>query len=373
MATLNTPQDGIDRAQRFLSRELGEKGIAEYYSEPDKIAQTVLGLGRQRAWEAYEEATPNLSEVEVRRVGRHIGFDEAWDLFAPLLEAQIARANEAEDRLDFLGQYRDMLRESGDSPWDPQLVATDLTHVLELDASELPGRDAELEPRIAAAPQDAPKRLSRREQIAAAVQQVEDDAERGLATAQWVRDLAATYDGPLGVIPAQEGFGSSTQGLQRALDLSALSYDGAVAPTAEVLEKYSDGFASLYAALDQELLSIEPGPDTSYEFKRGFFAARTIIEIKMAAKKMAEGEPDFEYGWRSFFDSGEEYEWLACYDRDEAESLIKRYQAEEDEGNGHDPETDTRRFGSRLTYSLWKRVKSNPGPWIAVDSTEDSD
>lgn len=339
MATVNAPEDGIDRAQRFLDRELGEKGIAEYYGEPDKIAATVLSLGRQRAWDAYEEATANLGGTEARLLGRHIGFDEAWDLFAPLLEAQLERTSDAEARLDFLEQYRDMLRESGDSPWDPQLVANDLTHVLELAASELPGRDAELEPRIAAAPKAEPKRTSREEQIAAAAEQVKDDAERGLATAQWIKDLAAAYDSTVA--------------------------------SAEVPEKYSDGYAELYASLDREVLAVEPGDDTSYEFKRGFFAARAIIEIKMAAKKMTESEPDFEYGWRSFFDSGEEYEWLACYDRAEAEGLIRRYQAEEDAENGYDPETETRRFDSRLTYSLWKRAKGNPGPWIAVDPSEE--
>jgi len=353
MATVNTPEDGIDRAQRFLDRELGEKGIAEYYGEPDKIAATVLSLGRQRAWEAYAEATPNLGETEVRRVGRHIGFDEAWKLFAPLLEAQLKLTSDAEARLDFLEQYRDMLRKSGDSPWDPQLVANDLTHVLEVDASELPGRDVELEPRIASAPTSAaePTRTARQEQAAAAAEQVRDDADRGIATAQWIKDLAATYDGSVAETEAAE---------------LAVIADGPAAA-----DRYSDGYAELYASLDREVLAVEPGPDTSYEFKRGFFAARAIIEIRMAAKKMTESEPDFEYGWRSFFDSGEEYEWLACYDRAEAEGLIRRYQAEEDEDNGYDPETETRRFNSRLTYSLWKRAKGNPGPWIAVDPSEE--
>ena len=384
------PAEGkLNRAQRFLDRELGEKGIAEYYGEPDKIAATVLSLGRQRAWEAYEEVTPNLGETEVRRVGRHIGFDEAWDLFAPLLEAQIDLTNGAEARLDFLEQYRDMLRRSGDSPWDPQLVANDLTHVLELAASELPGRDAELEPRIAAVQPAEPKRTSREDQVAAAAEQVRDDAERGIATAQWIKDLAATYDRSVATVPAEEGSGSSTQGTQSAFwtDLQeelkdpefAASYEAVAAEieaadlaangdisafSLKLPEKYSGGFADLYAALDREVLSVEPGADTSYEFKRGFFAARAIIEIKMAAKKMTEGEPNFEYGWRSFFEgTDEEYEWLVCYGRNEAEELIKNYQAQEDKDILHNPGS------TRLIYSLWKRAKGNPGPWIAVEGS----
>jgi len=66
-------------------------------------------------------------------------------------------------------------------------------------------------------------------------------------------------------------------------------------------------------------------------------------------------DTEWEYGWRCFFDNGEEYEWLACASREEAEYQAAEYQIEEDAthpaGAGH------------LTYSVWRRRTAKAGPW----------
>lgn len=76
-------------------------------------------------------------------------------------------------------------------------------------------------------------------------------------------------------------------------------------------------------------------------------------------------ETEWEYGWRCFFDNGEEHEWLACASRDEAEYQAAEYQIEEDAthpaGAGH------------LTYSVWRRRTAKAGPWEPVPAGEGSD
>lgn len=55
---------------------------------------------REKAWKAYESATPNLNEKGVRRVDQHIGWDEAWvarDSEVSELRAEVARLTVARD------------------------------------------------------------------------------------------------------------------------------------------------------------------------------------------------------------------------------------------------------------------------------------
>lgn len=69
----------------------------------------------------------------------------------------------------------------------------------------------------------------------------------------------------------------------------------------------------------------------------------------------------WEYGWRSFFASGAEWEWLACSSREDAVTQIKDLQEAEDAaryGEGH------------LMYSLWRREVREPGPWLPVPADE---
>ncbi|MBG9885336.1 hypothetical protein ABE10_01795, partial [Bacillus toyonensis] len=81
-----------------------------------------------------------------------------------------------------------------------------------------------------------------------------------------------------------------------------------------------------------------------------------------AERAAALREPEWEYGWRSFFDDGEEYEWLTCSSRADAEKQIKAAEAVEDrvgsDGDDH------------LTYSLWRREVREPGPWQPVPADE---
>lgn len=69
-------------------------------------------------------------------------------------------------------------------------------------------------------------------------------------------------------------------------------------------------------------------------------------------------EEQWEYGWRAFFDNGEEYEWLACSSLEEARFQAAEYQKEEERV------TD----GGHLTYSVWKRRVAKPGPWEPVEA-----
>lgn len=67
---------------------------------------------------------------------------------------------------------------------------------------------------------------------------------------------------------------------------------------------------------------------------------------------------EWEYGWKSHFPNGEEYEWLACDSREHAEQQIRSYQSVEQVSGYEDDE--------HLTYSLWRRTKSKAGEWVPV-------
>jgi hypothetical protein len=90
-------------------------------------------------------------------------------------------------------------------------------------------------------------------------------------------------------------------------------------------------------------------------------AARLVLAAALGAVRPAP-EPEWEYGWRSFFNgTAEEYEWLDCGSREEAERQIALFQETEDRTRalrGHD--------SGRLTYSLWRRRVTQPGPWEPV-------
>jgi len=314
-----------------LSTSEGRQELFSHSYSMTKVA--MLGeLFQQDAWEDYEAITPNLDRKEVRRVGRHIGFNAAWKLLAPLVNAETERANRAEAKLDELQQYRQMLLDAGDGQWDPELVAADLRHILLGPSSTaaapkgkaFEGQDSEAlsvaseedvrqslhgyrgDELSSTAPSSSVTSDLRAAAIEGAREQVEYDRERGIATAQWIKDLATVAQSPLAA-PADGNGGRSTLGAEIAG--SGLSTDA--------------------------------------------HAHGTSAEL---------AEPEWEYGWRSLFESsGEEYAWLVCSSRDEAERLIEEYQAEEDEEHSQFPQF------SRLVYSLWKRIKSNPGPWIRVE------
>lgn len=85
--------------------------------------------------------------------------------------------------------------------------------------------------------------------------------------------------------------------------------------------------------------------------------AEAMIVAALASRVSTPPSEDWEYGWRSFFANGEEYEWLACSSREEAEGQARECQIEEDHthtGDGH------------LTYSVWRRRVTTPGPWEPV-------
>lgn len=113
-------------------------------------------------------------------------------------------------------------------------------------------------------------------------------------------------------------------------------------PTTEtVRERFADGFprAGYIQALE--------------DFDRWLAAHDAEVRAGVVAE-----EPEWEYGWKSHFPNGEEYEWLACESRRDAEQQIRSAQAAETVSGYEGDE--------RLTYSLWKRTKSRPGPWVRV-------
>ncbi|RBO72824.1 hypothetical protein [Microbacterium sp. H6] len=75
-------------------------------------------------------------------------------------------------------------------------------------------------------------------------------------------------------------------------------------------------------------------------------------------------EPEWEYGWRSLWPDGEEYEWQALPNREAAEEAIRIHQ---------DFEDNTDQIGGRLEFTLWKRTKSKAGPWVPVKQENDND
>lgn len=178
---------------------------------------------------------------------------------------------------------------------------------------------------------------------------------------------------------------------------------GGAAKSHSVADIYA---TSPFAPILIEALDHKPGDFTSEDFKRGYFAATAVTHIRGAAAldsfsavdereliAAAAGDrgissvqadaladelislgfsrtpqsTDWEYGWRSFFPNGEEYEWLATHSREDAEQQIKDYQEEEDQ-----------KFGAgeaegKLTYSLWRRRKAAAGAWERVEENSDGD
>ncbi len=164
--------------------------------------------------------------------------------------------------------------------------------------------------------------------------------------------------------------------------------------------------SSPFAPILIEALDHKPGDFTSEDFKRGYFAATAVTHIRGAAAldrfsavdereliAAAAGDrgissvqadaladelislgfsrspqsTDWEYGWRSFFPNGEEFEWLATHSREDAEQQIKDYQEEEDQ-----------KFGAgeaegKLTYSLWRRRRAASGAWERVEENSDGE
>lgn len=114
-----------------------------------------------------------------------------------------------------------------------------------------------------------------------------------------------------------------------------------------------------------EALDHKPGNLTSETFQRGYFAALAVAHVRGAAALESFGGTDWEYGWRSFFSNGEECEWFACYSREAALQQIADYQFEENASYPKGPNT------GRLTYSLWRRQKSQAGPWEKVEESTD--
>jgi len=91
---------------RDLSTPEGRRELFEELAKPMVTVSGLEELHQQTAWEDYEAVTPNLHVRGVRRVEQHIGFDAAWDLLVPLLNAETERANRAEARLRELNPIR---------------------------------------------------------------------------------------------------------------------------------------------------------------------------------------------------------------------------------------------------------------------------
>ena len=107
--------------------------------------------------------------------------------------------------------------------------------------------------------------------------------------------------------------------------------------------------------IDQALQSLS---DTSRAASAVAAALRDAgMLVKGDAKLLQNYETGWEYGWRAFFANGEEYEWLACDSREDAEHAAREYQKEEDRGSYTD---------GHLTYSVWRRRVVAPGPWSPI-------
>ena len=125
---------------------------------------------------------------------------------------------------------------------------------------------------------------------------------------------------------------------------------------------------SPYAPILLTALNVNPGEHTSEDFQKGFHAAKAVIHLQGASALDAfvPGEnAEWEYGWRSFFPGGEEYEWLSCHSREDAEQQIRDFQEEEDQKFGDDDSE------GKLSYSLWRRRVVKPGPWQRVEDEND--
>jgi len=115
---------------RDLSTPEGRQELFDDRGKPLVKVEILGKLHQQAAWDDYEAVTPNLHRRDIRRVEQHIGFDAAWDLLAPLLNAETERANRAEAKLRELDPpriYRVDLKpdttmwnegfEKADEPW----------------------------------------------------------------------------------------------------------------------------------------------------------------------------------------------------------------------------------------------------------------
>lgn len=136
-------------------------------------------------------------------------------------------------------------------------------------------------------------------------------------------------------------------------------------------EAKSESVADIYATnpyspIILNALDHRPGEHTSEDFQRGYFAALTVTHIKGAAALDQFSAAEWEYGWRSFFSNGEEYEWLSTHSREDAEQQIRDFQEEEDRNYANTADSE-----GKLTYSLWRRLKSKAGAWERVEETTD--
>jgi len=89
-----------------LNTPEGRRELFDERGKPMVKVSSLDELHQQTAWEDYEAVTPNLHVKGVRRVEQHIGFDAAWDLLAPLLNAETERADRAEAQLRELSSTR---------------------------------------------------------------------------------------------------------------------------------------------------------------------------------------------------------------------------------------------------------------------------
>lgn len=122
-------------------------------------------------------------------------------------------------------------------------------------------------------------------------------------------------------------------------------------------ERRTGDFDRWLAAHDSE---VRAQADAEVEtFREQYIPRLTAAETELAqlrAGVVAE-EPEWEYGWRSMWANGEEYEWQALPSREAAEEAIRIHQDFEDNSD---------QIGGRLEFTLWKRTKSQAGPWVPV-------
>lgn len=153
----------------------------------------------------------------------------------------------------------------------------------------------------------------------------------------------------------------------------ARHWDRLLAETRRVLSTYEKGTGAQIlrdeqvterpaALVGYRRLLVERARAAADEFRRfddTEEVVATLVEIAnelIKASATVPGDADtetWEYGWVSNFEDGEEYEWLACGSREDAERQVRENQAEEDvqENPGH------------LTYTVRRRRPGVPGPW----------
>lgn len=122
---------------------------------------------------------------------------------------------------------------------------------------------------------------------------------------------------------------------------------------------------SPHAPILIEALDHRPGENTSEDFKRGYYAAVEVSRIRGAAALQNLAEDDeWEYGWRSFFANGDEHDWWNCSSREDAEFQLRENRELEDANYSGDD-------AGKLTYSLWRRRKTQTGAWERVEENTD--